>query len=283
MQDYSSYEKGRKPNHRKEARLYHALFYYNEEPDVSDEEKATDSDENTELERAIVSAAIHHGEKGKCGDVESDSDGERNVEGDDDEGRGSIGDESTEQGGARRVPEASRWRLSFPESDEGIGWETDSDAVSEFQLSDIDARNDFLGFEEREDLLESDESEEEISSDRGRGKVTTSRRTRRPRRSRVRRRRGSRGCGSGDSRSRSPLSADEIAVGWSEDNTQPPTHPFTANPGMAVPIPTTLLEFFQLFVPFELFFFLWRRRRIMPIIREWKWASGVHTGGEALV
>ena len=63
---------------------------------------------------------------------------------------------------------------------EDVEWETDSDAGSEFQLSDIDARNDFLGFEEREDLLESDESEEEdISFDEGRGRVPTSHRSRR--------------------------------------------------------------------------------------------------------
>ena len=67
--------------------------------------------------------------------------------------------------------------------------------------------------------------------------------------------RGWAGQGSGESRSRSPLSPGEIAAGWSEDNTQPPTHPFTTNPGMTVPIPTTRLGFFQLFVPFELMFF----------------------------
>ena len=89
----------------------------------------------------------------------------------------------------RRVLEASRRRLSFPGSDEDIGWETDSDAGSEFQLSDIDACNDFLGFEEKEDLLESDESGEDISYDEGRGRVPTSRRSRRPRRSRAGRRR----------------------------------------------------------------------------------------------
>ena len=113
MQEYSFYQKGRKLSPRKEARLYHALFCYDEEPDVSDEEKAMDSDENTELERAIVSAATHHGEKRKCGDlgdVKSDSDGEWTVEGggDDgrghggggDEGRGSVGDgERTVEGG----------------------------------------------------------------------------------------------------------------------------------------------------------------------------------------
>ena len=97
MQGYSFffYKKGRKFSHRKEARLYHAHFYYKEEPDVSDEGKAMDSDENTELERAIVSAATHYGEKRKRGDlsdVECDSDGERTVEGGGDDSRGRVGD-----------------------------------------------------------------------------------------------------------------------------------------------------------------------------------------------
>ena len=69
------------------------LFYYDDEPDVSDEEKVMDSDENAQLERAIVSAARHHGgEKGKnddLSDVESmgSGNGERTVQGggDDDE------------------------------------------------------------------------------------------------------------------------------------------------------------------------------------------------------
>ena len=74
------------------------------------------------------------------------------------------------------------------------------------------------------------------------------------------------GQGSGESRSRSPLSPGEIAAGWSEDNTQPPTHPFTTNPGMTVPIPTTQLGFFQLFVPFELmFFFYGGDERLCPL------------------
>ena len=167
-------------------------------------------------------------------------------------GRG-IGETTPMPREPRRVLEASR-RLSFRRSDEDIGWETYSDTGSEFQLSDIDARNDFRGFEESEDLFDSDESEEAISYE-GRGRVPASRR---PRRSRaggrsVHRRGGSGGRGSSDSRS--PLSANEIAAGWSEDTTQPPTHPFTANPGMTVPIPTTRLGFFQLFVPFELGFF----------------------------
>ena len=137
--------------------------------------------------------------RGRVGDGDEGrgSVGERTVERGGDDARGSVGDESTEQGGAvvgrgigdskpmppepRRVPEASN-RLSFPESDKDIGQETDS----EFQLSDTDARNDFLGFEEREDLVESDESEEkEISFDEGRGRVPTSRRSRRPRRPRT--------------------------------------------------------------------------------------------------
>ena len=61
------------------------------------------------------------------------------------EGRGTVGDESTEQGGAvkgrgigdsaytpqpRRVREASRRRLSYSERDDDIGWQTDSDAGS---------------------------------------------------------------------------------------------------------------------------------------------------------
>ena len=37
------------------------FFYYNDEPDVSDEEKALDNERNAQLERAIVSAATHHG------------------------------------------------------------------------------------------------------------------------------------------------------------------------------------------------------------------------------
>ena len=63
MQEYRFYQKGRKLSPRKD------LFYYDAEPDVSDEEKVMDSDENTELERAIVSAAMHHGEKRKHGDL----------------------------------------------------------------------------------------------------------------------------------------------------------------------------------------------------------------------
>ena len=64
MQEYSFYKEGSKHSSKKEARLCHALFYYDDEPDVSDKEKVMDSDENTQLERAIVSAATHHdGEK----------------------------------------------------------------------------------------------------------------------------------------------------------------------------------------------------------------------------
>ena len=68
----------------------------NDDPDVSDKEKAMDIDENAQLERAIVSAATHRGgEKRKCSDlsdVESDGDGERTVEGGGDDSRGSVGD-----------------------------------------------------------------------------------------------------------------------------------------------------------------------------------------------
>ena len=73
MQEYSFY--------KKEPRLYHTLFYCDDEPNVSDEEKV-DGDENTQLERAIISAATHHGserrKRGDLGDVESD--GERTVQ-----------------------------------------------------------------------------------------------------------------------------------------------------------------------------------------------------------
>ena len=61
---------------------------------------------------------------------------------------------------------------------------------------------------------------------RGRGRVPTSHRSRRPRRSRAGRRRvlrrgGSGGRAIGDSRSQFPLSADEITEGWSEDTASP--------------------------------------------------------------
>ena len=142
----------------------------------------------------------------KGGGDEGRGSDEGTVGGDGDEGRGNDGDEGTVQGGdgegrgigdsaptlrgPRRVREASIRRLSYQESDDDIGWQTDSDAGSDFQLSDIDTHNDFLGFEEREGLLESDESEEEeISFDDGSCRVPSSRRSRRSRWSRAGRRR----------------------------------------------------------------------------------------------
>ena len=75
MQEYTFYQRGRKLSPRKEAGLYHARFYYNDSD--AEQELALDSDESTELERAIVSAAAHHGEKRKrtdLSDVESNGD-----------------------------------------------------------------------------------------------------------------------------------------------------------------------------------------------------------------
>ena len=61
MQEYTFYQKGRKLSPRKETRLYHALFYYDDSD--AEQELAQNSDESPELERAIVSVAAHHGEK----------------------------------------------------------------------------------------------------------------------------------------------------------------------------------------------------------------------------
>ena len=75
MQEYTFYQKGRKLSRRKEARLYHAHFYYDDND--AEQELALGSDESTELERVIVSAAAHHGERRKRADlsnVESNGD-----------------------------------------------------------------------------------------------------------------------------------------------------------------------------------------------------------------
>ena len=45
-----------------------------------------------------------------------------------------------------------------------------------------------------------------------------------------------------------------------EQGSQPPTS-FTASPGMTVPIPTNPLGFFQLFIPYEFFFFFYGRNK----------------------
>ena len=69
------------------------------------------------------------------------------------------------EGVLSKVREASRRRFIYPESDDDIGWETDSDAGSNFQQSD-----DFLGFEERDELPASDDDDEDDSSfDEGKG------------------------------------------------------------------------------------------------------------------
>ena len=71
-------------------------------------------------------------------------------------------------------------------------------------------------------------------------------------RARVRRGRGRR---TPPSESRSPhrrVGED----GWSEDSTPPNLHPFTAQPGLTVPLPETPLQFLQLFLTKELLLYL---------------------------
>ncbi|XP_068240955.1 piggyBac transposable element-derived protein 4-like [Palaemon carinicauda] len=61
------------------------------------------------------------------------------------------------------------------------------------------------------------------------------------------------------SRSRSPRSGGgegDEDEGWSRDPTPPTALPFEGQPGMTCPIPTTPLGFFQLFVSFDLLFYL---------------------------
>ena len=58
------------------------------------------------------------------------------------------------------------------------------------------------------------------------------------------------------SRSPSPHRARGANEGWSEDPTPPIQHPFTAIPGIQVPLPTTPLGFLQLFITKELLEYL---------------------------
>ena len=62
--------------------------------------------------------------------------------------------------------------------------------------------------------------------------------------------RGSRGRGRARGRSRSPASSGD--EGWTEDTTPPVMNPHEERPGITVPVPTTVLDFVQLFLTKEL-------------------------------
>ena len=140
--------------------------------------------------------------------------------------------------------------------------ESDKDSESDSEISDGNAREDFVGYEDTESLPSSDgenftseEEEEEEEEVRGR-RYVRARSHRSGRRVyggywRIRRRSGR----ASSSRSESPIGTvreggeeDE----WTEDNALPTMHPFTAVPGMTCPMSTTPLGFFRMFIPFEL-------------------------------
>ena len=98
-------------------------------------------------------------------------------------------------------PQRRKLRVGYCEpdddSDEYANESADSDVGSEYQLSDLDERHDFIGFEE-EELFSAEEDEiSDAEGERGRGRVRGHRRARSLRpswahggRRRMRRRRG---------------------------------------------------------------------------------------------
>ena len=204
---------------------------------------------------------------------------ERTVEGGDVEG--DTAPRQRGRGGAKRKivrpslrpvvqrPQCTRARVVYYEqdddSDQYANESADNDVSSEYQLSDLDEEHDLSGFEEYGGLFSAEEAlsqDEDSDVEGGRGRAREqgragSRRLRRVSgaRRKVRKRRRVVHANS-DSRLRSPNSGDDVDEKWSEDPTPPHLHPFTATPGMTVPIPTTPLGFFQLFISHELLVFL---------------------------
>ena len=62
--------------------------------------------------------------------------------------------------------------------------------------------------------------------------------------------------GRGQGRADGSSSRSPVGGGWSEDPTPPSRHPFTATPGLSVPVPTSPLGFIQLFITRELLEYL---------------------------
>ena len=154
-------------------------------------------------------------------------------------------------------------------------------------------RHDYEGYEEAEssdsDILTKEDEEEEEEEDELRGRRHIRVRSRRSgrrlfggRRGRRRRRLGR----ASTSRSRSPIAGGEGEGdddGWVEDNNPPTIHPFTATPGLACPMPTTPLGFFQRFVSLELLLFFVEETNDYAYYQHRKCVKSVHTLGVAWV
>ena len=107
----------------------------------------------------------------------------------------------------------------------------------------------FSGLEEEEEVENVQESDSDGDSE-GDGPVRGA-----WGRGRGRARRTGRCGGRGRARSRSPEGAD-VSDGWTEDPTPPNMHQFSPVPGLTVPVPTTPLDFIQLFLTRELLNYL---------------------------
>ena len=135
----------------------------------------------------------------------------------------------------------------------GMGMDISSSDESgdEEQLSEVDAERDFPHDGGFSDVSEQSDVFSELPEPiRPRGRV----RGRRPL-SRARRGRGGRPASS--SRSRSPVheggdsGGDSGDDGWSQDPTPPEMLPFTEVPRLCIPVPTSILGFFQIFFSVE--------------------------------
>ena len=196
-----------------------------------------------------------------------------------------IEEESTtdEEQEAERVrpPRRKASKKARPAEESLAGSLSDISAVetgSEYAPSEVEGSMDFSGFEEISDVelqqLVMDEEDSEaggtssddsdISAAPGPSTARVLARGRaRGRRARGRGRGGGDGSGDGnrgrgrgrgkkkdvDTMQQGP---QELADGWTLDNTAPPPFTFTGTPGMTKNPPRTALEFFQLFVPFKL-------------------------------
>ena len=112
---------------------------------------------------------------------------------------------------------------------------------------DLESDLDFSGFsaleEEEEQLFERDPDSDSDGESEGDGPAQ-------PRGGGVRAR------GGGARRQGRGRGASPSDEGWSEDPTPPVMHPFTAAPGLTVPVPTTPLGFVQLFLTREVLEYL---------------------------